>query len=239
LNWSTVPELIRKSRVLPWSRNGCWIDAPGCGRHRGGILVLEDKPNGAMDVFRAWYLERQTSAGAGDEMDAPCSGRLVEVLMTTMKEAAAEFLSEKRIAVAGVSREAGGAHGGNPVYKRLRERGYDVYVVNPNAEDVEGDVCYPRLGAIPGGVDAVVIATRPDVADDVMGDCVELGIKHVWMHRGPGAGSVSQTAAELGRKKGITVIDGGCPLMYAPTADTGHKVLRGVLSLVGRMPKTV
>jgi len=192
-----------------------------------------------VDVLRAWYLERRTAADAGDDVAAPYGEGLVEVFMTAMKEAAAEFLSQKRIAVAGVSREAGGAHGGNPVYRRLRDRGYDVYAVNPNAEEVEGDVCYSRLGAIPGGVDAVVIATRPEVADDVMGDCVELGIKHVWMHRGPGAGSVSQTAAEMGRKEGIAVIDGGCPLMYAPTADGGHKVLRGVLSLVGRMPKTV
>jgi hypothetical protein len=72
-----------------------------------------------------------------------------------------------------------------------------------------------------------------------MKDCIDLGIKHVWMHRGVGSGSVSHSAAELGRSEGIKVIEGGCPLMYAPTADTGHKVLKGVLSLVGRMPKTV
>lgn len=159
--------------------------------------------------------------------------------MATMKEAAAEFLAKKRIAVAGVSRESGGAHGGNPVYTRLRDRGYDVFAVNPNATKVEGDDCYPSLGTIPGGVDAVVIATHPDVAEDVIKDCAALGIKHVWMHRGPGAGSVSHTAAELGRSEGIKVIEGGCPLMYAPTGDVGHKMLKGVLSLVGRMPKTV
>jgi predicted CoA-binding protein len=159
--------------------------------------------------------------------------------MATMKEATTEFLSKKRIAVAGVSRESGGAHGGNPVYRRLRDRGYDVYAVNPNAEQVEGDICFPNLGTIPGGVDAVVIATHPDAAPAVMQDCIALGIKHVWMHRGPGAGSVSPEAAELGRGEGITVIEGGCPLMYAPTADVGHKVLKGVLSLVGRVPKQV
>jgi predicted CoA-binding protein len=159
--------------------------------------------------------------------------------MATTKEAAAEFLSKKRIAVTGVSRETGGAHGGNPVYQRLRSRGYDVFAVNPNANKLEGDISYPNLGTIPGGVDAVVIATRPDVADGVMKDCIDLGIKHVWMHRGVGSGSVSHSAAELGRSEGIKVIEGGCPLMYAPTADTGHKVLKGVLSLVGRMPKTV
>ncbi len=159
--------------------------------------------------------------------------------MTTMKEAAEQFLSKKRIAVAGVSREAGGAHGGNPVYVRLRDRGYNVYAVNPNATEVEGDACYPNLKTIPGGVDAVVIATHPKDADSVMQDCIDAGIEHVWMHRGPGSGSVSASATTLGREAGLTVIDGGCPLMYGPTADVGHKMFKGVLSLVGRIPKQV
>jgi len=156
-----------------------------------------------------------------------------------MKEAASKFLAKKRIAVAGVSRESGGSHGGNPVYVRLRDRGYDVYAVNPNADQVEGDDAYPNLGTIPGGVDAVVIATRPEVAPSVMEECINLGINYVWMHRGPGAGSVSHEAAEMGRKAGVQVIEGGCPLMYGPTGDVGHKVLRGVLSMVGRIPKQV
>jgi predicted CoA-binding protein len=160
-------------------------------------------------------------------------------MAVTVKEAAREFLAKKRIAVAGVSRETGGAHGGNPVYVRLRQRGYEVFAVNPNAETVEGDTAYPNLAAIPGGVEAVVIATHPRVAPDVMQECVSLGINHVWMHRGPGSGSVSPEAAELGRAAGVTVIDGGCPLMFDPTADFGHKVMRGVLSLVGNVPRKV
>ena len=44
----------------------------------------------------------------------------------------------------------------------------------------------PRdLNSIPGGVDAVVIGTRPETADQTMRECAELGIEHVWMHRGP------------------------------------------------------
>jgi len=156
-----------------------------------------------------------------------------------MKEAAAEFLGKKRIAVAGVSRESGSGHGGNTVYQRLRDRGYDVFAINPNAHETEGDISYPSLSTIPGGVDAVVLATRPEVAGDVMRDCISLGIKHVWMHRGIGAGSVSHDAAEMGRKEGIRVIEGGCPLMYAPTADPAHQVMRGVLSMMGRIPKQV
>ena len=145
--------------------------------------------------------------------------------MQNINEAASEFLAKKRVAVTGVSRKPK-SHGSNNVYRRLRERGYDVFAVNPNANEVEGDRSYPDLKSIPGGVEAVVIGTRPEIAEDTMRECAELGIKQVWMHRGPGAGSVSPAATDYGRRHGITVIDGGCPLMFGPTADFGHRVMR-------------
>ena len=83
----------------------------------------------------------------------------------------------------------------------------------------------------------MVIATRPEIAENTMHECAELGIKHVWMHRGPGAGSVSAAATDYGRQHGITVIDGGCPLMFEPTADFGHKIMRFVYA--GKVPKQV
>jgi uncharacterized protein len=156
--------------------------------------------------------------------------------MQSINEAAAAFLASKRVAVTGVSRTPK-THGSNNVYRRLRERGYQVFAVNPNIDQVEGDVCYQDLASIPGGVQAVVIGTRPEIAEDAMRECAELGIKHVWMHRGPGAGSVSATAADYGRQRGITVIDGGCPLMFGPTADLGHKIMR--LVYAGHVPKQV
>jgi uncharacterized protein len=156
--------------------------------------------------------------------------------MQSMKGAASEFLANKRVAVTGVSRTPK-THGSNTVYRRLRERGYEVFAVNPNADEVEGDRAYKDLTSIPGGVDAVVIATRPEIAEDTMHECAELGIKHVWMHWGGGATSVSPAATEYGREHGITVIDGGCPLMFEPTADFGHKVMRRMLAR--RVPKQV
>jgi predicted CoA-binding protein len=156
--------------------------------------------------------------------------------MQDIKEAASEFLAKKRVAVTGVSRKPK-SHGSNNVYKRLRERGYEVFAVNPNADEVEGDRCYKDLRSIPGGVEAVVIGTRPEIAEDTMRECAEIGIKHVWMHRGPGAGSVSPAATAYGRQHGITVIDGGCPLMFGPTADFGHKIMR--LVYAGKLPKQV
>jgi predicted CoA-binding protein len=158
--------------------------------------------------------------------------------MATIREAATEFLAHKRVAVTGVSRTPG-KHGSNVVYKRLRERGYDVFAVNPNAEEVEGDRACHDLRSIPGGVEAVVIGTRPEIADETMRECAELGINYVWMHRGPGTGSVSETAAAYGRGQGINVIDGGCPCMFGHTADPGHKAMRVLFTLAGNVPKRV
>ena len=158
--------------------------------------------------------------------------------MTAIKEAASEFLDHRRIAVTGVSRTPG-SHGSNVVYQRLRERGYEVFAVNPNADAVEGDIAYHDLASIPGGVDAVVIGTRPELAGGTMRECADLGIQHVWMHRGPGAGSVSKGAAEFGREHGISVIDGGCPCMFGPTADFGHKAMRVLFTINGNVPKQV
>jgi predicted CoA-binding protein len=145
-------------------------------------------------------------------------------------------LSHRRVAVTGVSRKPKN-HGSNTVYKRLRERGYEVFAVNPNADEVEGDRAYDDLRSIPGGVEAVVIGTRREIGEQTMRECAELGIKHVWMHRGPGAGSVSDTATAYGRQRGITVIDGGCPCMFGVTADFGHKVMRVLYR--GHVPKQV
>ena len=156
--------------------------------------------------------------------------------MQTIDEAASAFLANKRVAVTGVSRKARD-HGANYVYKRFKERGYQVFAVNPNATHVEGDACYPDLKSIPGGVEAVMIGTRPEFAEVTMRECVDLGIKRVWMHHGAGASSVSAAATTYGREHGITVIDGGCPLMFGPTADLGHRVMR--LAYGRNVPKEV
>lgn len=158
--------------------------------------------------------------------------------VTVMSDAAAAFLANKRIAVTGVSRNPKG-HGSNAVYDRLKGRGYEVFAVNPNAETIGDDVCYPNLTSIPSGVDGVVIGTRPSRALETMEECASLGIGQVWMHRGFGGGSVSPEATTFGREAGITVIDGGCPCMFDPAADIGHKAMRLVLGMTKNVPKEV
>jgi len=158
--------------------------------------------------------------------------------MTSIKEAAEAFLGHRRIAVTGVSRSPDN-HGSNLVYQRLRERGYEAFAINPNAETVEGDRAYPNLKAVPGGVEAVVIGTAAQHAMGTVQEAAELGISEVWMHRAFGPGSVDDAAADWGRRHGMTVIDGGCPLMFDPTADGGHKFMCSMLKVTGKVPRKV
>ena len=158
--------------------------------------------------------------------------------MGTMKETATEFLAHKRVAVTGVSRQPAN-HGSNVVYKRLRERGFEVFPVNPNADEVEGDRCFADLKSVPVDLEWVVIGTRPETAEDTMRECVDLGISRVWMHRSFGEGSVSDAASAFGREHGVQVIDGGCPCMYDPVADPAHKVMRTMLQLTRKLPRQV
>ncbi len=159
--------------------------------------------------------------------------------MVKMSEAASDFLAQKRFAVAGVSREEGGQHGANVVYNKMKKVGYDVFPVNPNADEVEGDRCYRDLKSIPGGVDAVVVGTPPAATLSVVRECAELGIGKVWIHRSIGGGSASDDAVGYAKENGIDVIPGGCPLMFGDCADVPHRLMKGVLTLTGAVPRRV
>jgi len=155
--------------------------------------------------------------------------------MTTLAQKAELFLGQSRIAVAGVSRTKSDA--ANLIYRRLKARGYQVVPVNPNASQVEGDACSPRLAAITGGVSAVVIVTRPQIAEEIVRQCPGAGVRHVWMHRSlvHGGSSVSDEAVEFCETHGINVIPGGCPLMFGRTADVGHRCMRWIMRVSGRL----
>jgi len=135
----------------------------------------------------------------------------------------------------GVSRK--GDVAANIIYKRLRKKGYEVFPVNPNAEEVEGDRCYPDLSSIDGGVEGVVIGTHPTVAIEVIRQCGDLEIKNVWMHRSFGQGSVDDEAVKLCSEFGISVIPGACPMMFCEPVDTGHRCMRWFLGFSGGLPQ--
>jgi hypothetical protein len=151
-----------------------------------------------------------------------------------------DFLAQKKIAVVGVSdkRETGC----NMAYTKFKDNGYKVFAVNPRITTFNGDACYPDLKSIPEKVDAVFILASPKVTDQIVQQCVDLSIKHVWMHcmmgTKPGlvAGmtSVSADAVEKCKTNGIAVIPGSCPNQFLK-ADFGHAMMRGMWRLFGFM----
>jgi uncharacterized protein len=101
--------------------------------------------------------------------------------MLALKEQVDDFLAQQSIAVTGVSRSEQGA--ANLIYRKLRETGYQIYPVNPNLQTFDGEPCYPTVKDIPQRVDAVVIVNKPAITDQIAHECVEIGIKRIWMHR--------------------------------------------------------
>jgi len=149
-----------------------------------------------------------------------------------------EFLAQKKIAVVGVSDRRD--TGCNTAYARFKQAGYRVFAVNPRLPRYAGDPCYPDLKALPEKPDAVFILANPGVSEQIVRQCVELGVGHVWMHcmlgvrpgSMSGSTSVSAEAVKLCRENGIQVIPGSCPNQFLDP-DGGHKLMRGLWGLLG------
>lgn len=155
----------------------------------------------------------------------------------SLREVAHEFLTLKRIAIVGVSHDRDEA--ANFVFRKLREAGYDVFAVNPTLDLTEGAPCHPSLHAIPGGVEGAVVFTPPSASGEVVRECAELGVRHVWLHRAMGEGSFSEEAVAIAREHNLTLIPGGCPAMFCKHADLPHRCMRWLLGVAGRLPRAV
>ncbi len=151
-----------------------------------------------------------------------------------------DFLAQKKIAIVGVSEKRD--TGCNANYHKFKSTGYRVYAINPHMPSFHGDPCYPDLKSLPEKPDAVFVLASPRVTDQIVQECVELGVKHVWMHClmgvkpgvGAGSSSVSPEAVEVCRKNGIAVIPGACPNQFLKP-DIGHAMMRGIWRLVGNL----
>jgi predicted CoA-binding protein len=161
-----------------------------------------------------------------------------ENIMAKIDTLVKDFLAQKKIAVIGVSDQR--ETGCNMAYKKFKDAGYQVYAVNPRITTFSGDACYPDLKSLPEKPEAVFILANPRVTEQVVHECVELGVKHVWMHcmlgTKPGLAasmsSVSDEAVRLCRENGIAVIPGSCPNQFLKP-DAGHGIMRGLFRTFG------
>ena len=145
-----------------------------------------------------------------------------------------DFLGQKRLAVVGVSRQP--KDFSLALFREFRKRGYDAVPVNPEAEQIDEQPCFPRLQSVHPPVEGALLMTVPAVTDTVVRDCAEAGIKRVWMYRAGGAGAVSPEAVKFCEENGIAVIPGECPFMFFPGGSWFHR-FHGVLRKIsGKYP---
>jgi predicted CoA-binding protein len=154
--------------------------------------------------------------------------------MPTTRAEIDNFLSHRRIAVIGVSRNP--QDFSRAIFRELATQGYEVVPVNPLAETVEDRVCYPRVQAITPPVEAALLITSPPETERVVRDCDEAGIREVWMHKGGGQGSVSKVAVAYCRQNGIRVVEGYCPFMFLPNTQWFHRMHGVLLKLTRSYP---
>ena len=149
----------------------------------------------------------------------------------TTQAAIAAFLSSRNIAVVGVSR--GGRKFANMAYRELKAKGYQVFPVNPHAENVEGEKCYPSLAALPEQVDGAVVVVPPSETEQVVREAARAGIRRIWMQQG----AQSDGAIRFCEENGMGVVAGECILMFARSERFPHNAHRWFRKILGRLPQ--
>ncbi|MFQ6087888.1 MAG: CoA-binding protein [Candidatus Methanofastidiosia archaeon] len=149
----------------------------------------------------------------------------------TTKQAIDDFLAQKKLAVVGISR--GGKKFGNMALRELKTKGYRLFPVNPNAESIEGERCYPSLSALPDKVDGVLIVVPSVETEKVVREAAAIGISRVWMQQG----AESEESIRFCKEKDISVVHGECILMFAEPAAFYHKLHRWMWGLLGKLPR--
>jgi len=148
----------------------------------------------------------------------------------TSKKLVEEFMLQKKIAVVGVSRKK--TKFGNAIYKELKQKGYQVFPINPNMQTFEGDPCYPDLLSLPEKVDAVVINVPPAQTEKVVREAKEAEINKVWLQQG----SQSKDAIKFCEENGIDYVTNECILMFVQPSAFIHRAHKWVWGVLGKLP---
>lgn len=149
----------------------------------------------------------------------------------TTKIAVEKFVAQPKLAIVGVSR--GGIKFGNMAFKALKEKGYRVFPVNPNAQEIGGERCYPSLRALPETVGGVLVVVPPKETEQVVRDAASAGISRVWLQQG----AESKAAIRFCEENGIEVVHGECILMFAQPVVSFHRWHQWLWKVLGKLPK--
>lgn len=149
----------------------------------------------------------------------------------TEREVIDQFLAQENLAVFGVSR--GGKKFGNAVYKDLKEKGWNVFAVNPNSDEIEGDKCYRDINGLPEKVTGAVLCIQPEESSKVVKNLFEKGITNIWLQQG----AESKEAVSFCEENKMNIVYGRCVMMFSEPVKGGHKIHRWVNKVFGKMPE--
>jgi uncharacterized protein len=137
------------------------------------------------------------------------------------------FLDDKDLAIVGVSRDT--KKFGYQVFKTLKDKGYKIIPVNPNADVIDGTFCTHTVGDIPSGINNLLIVTHKDRTKTVVQEAIGKGIRNIWIQNG----CETEEAIQLAENNNIHLVAKACILMYANPRGV-HKFHRLLARLSGR-----
>lgn len=140
------------------------------------------------------------------------------------------FLSQRTLALVGASRSGRGF--GTVALRELVSKGYAVYPVHPEADEVAGEPCWRSLADLPESVGGVVIVVPPRQTLGVLEDVRAAGIPRVWMQQG----AESEEAIAFCARNGIDAVHGECILMFAEPTGFVHRAHRGLWKILHKLP---
>ena len=150
--------------------------------------------------------------------------------MRTSKIAVDNIINQKTIAIIGVSRS--GKKIGNTIYTDMKRKGYQVFPVNPNTSEIDGEKCYSNLNEIPEIPGALILCVKPDETEKVVREAAEIGIQNVWMQ----LGSESEEAVKFCKENNINTVHKECILMFVQPVEGVHKFHKFFNKIFGKLP---
>lgn len=140
------------------------------------------------------------------------------------------FLEKKNLAIAGVSRNHNNF--GYSVYQTLKEKGFNIYPVNPNSQKIDGFKCYKNVDSLPSEVESLLIVTNPTITPWIIDQAIKKGIKHIWIQQK----SEDKEIIKRFRSSNAEIIYNQCILMFADPSGF-HKFHKTIKGIFGFLPK--
>lgn len=152
--------------------------------------------------------------------------------MTTLNQIQ-KFMAPKKLAIAGVSRNP--KKFGGSIFTELKNKGFDLYPINPNADEIQGVKCYKSVADLPADVKHLHIVTRKNETAAVVAEAVKKGMEMIWIQQS----SDTPEAIKIAEDAKIQLISHKCIMMFSEPVNSVHKFHRSIVKLFGGYPRLV